>query len=303
MNDPRASSPIDRDTRVPALLAVCLAALSFIALAALIGPELSPHRYDQISAKQLQTPSFEHWAGTDLHGRDVFTRTLVGARFSLLVGIIGAGVSLVVGVIYGMISGYFGGKIDMLMMRFVDVLFSLPRLIIVILLIAVFDGYFKDALEWASLDALVPHTRLLLLFVGLGLVEWLTMARIVRGEVLSLKERAFVQASVSLGQSHAKILILHLWPNIRGIVIIYMTLTVPAVILEESFLSFLGLGVQAPQSSWGTLLSEGVQLINPIKTTWWMVIAPGLMMAVTLLALNFLGDALRDRWDPKRGRL
>lgn len=273
--------------------------LLLIALLAIAGPWLSPYRYDDTSHASLLSPSLAHWFGTDINGRDVLTRTLYGARISLLVGIIGASVSLAVGVCYGLVSGYCGGRIDTLMMRFVDILYSLPRLILVIFIIAVFDQHAKKffielgLIEWAS------WSRLILLFMALGLVEWLTMARIVRGQVLSLRERAFIQAAHVLGQSNRKIIIKHLLPNVTGIILVYLTLTIPSVILEESFLSFLGLGVQAPQASWGTLLSEGAGFINPIKISWWMLLGPGIMMALTLLALNFLGDALRDRFDPK----
>ncbi|MDZ4789073.1 MAG: ABC transporter permease [Blastochloris sp.] len=273
--------------------------LLLIALLAIAGPWLSPYRYDDTSHASLLSPSLDHWFGTDINGRDVLTRTLYGARISLLVGIIGATVSLAVGVCYGLVSGYCGGRIDTLMMRFVDILYSLPRLILVIFIIAVFDQHAKKffvelgLIEWAS------WSRLILLFMALGLVEWLTMARIVRGQVLSLRERAFIQAAHVLGQSNRKIIIKHLLPNVTGIILVYLTLTIPSVILEESFLSFLGLGVQAPQASWGTLLSEGAGFINPIKISWWMLLGPGIMMALTLLALNFLGDALRDRFDPK----
>ncbi|NJK93036.1 MAG: ABC transporter permease [Blastochloris sp.] len=273
--------------------------LLLLALIAVFGPWLSPYRYDDTSHGSLLAPSWSHWFGTDLNGRDVLTRSMHGARISLLVGCVGAGVSLVIGVCYGMISGYCGGKIDALMMRFVDILYSLPRLILVIFIIAVFDQYAKQWLISVGRQDWSAWSRLILLFVGLGMVEWLTMARIIRGQVLVLRERQFVQAAHVLGQSNFNIIRLHLLPNLSGIILVYLTLTIPSVILEESFLSFLGLGVQAPQASWGTLLSEGASFINPIRISWWMLLGPGLFMALTLLALNFLGDALRDRFDPK----
>jgi peptide/nickel transport system permease protein/oligopeptide transport system permease protein len=273
--------------------------LGFIILIAIVGPVLSPYGYEETGSLQFSPPSASHWMGTDIHGRDVLTRVLHGARISLLVGVVGAGVSLTIGVLYGMISGYCGGWIDHVMMRIVEIIYALPRIILVIILIALFDEKAKLWMEHQGLSSWVPHSRLILLFIALGMVEWLTMARIVRGQVLSLKERAFVQASQVLGQRPLLILFRHLLPNLTPIILVYLTLTIPSVILEESFLSFLGLGVQAPQSSWGTLLSDGAGLINPVKIYWWLLLAPVLFMAATLLALNFLGDALRDRHDPR----
>jgi peptide/nickel transport system permease protein/oligopeptide transport system permease protein len=281
------------------LIQVAGGLLALVILAALIGPFLSPYGYDQVTEKQFAPPSLQHWFGTDLHGRDVFTRVIYGARVSLMVGLVGSLVSLIVGTTYGMVSGYVGGRLDDIMMRIVDILYSLPRLVIVILLIGVFDQQMKSFLEWFGSPKLVAHSRLIVLFIGLGMVEWLTMARIIRGQVLSLKEQTFVQASRALGQKPWKIILLHLLPNLRGIIIVYLTLTIPTVILEESFLSFLGLGVQAPQSSWGTLLSDGASMINPVRIAWWLLLGPALFMAVTLLSLNFIGDGLRDRFDPR----
>ncbi|MDD5261451.1 MAG: ABC transporter permease [Methylacidiphilales bacterium] len=281
------------------VIVYCLLLLGGMVLLALAGPWLSPYSFDDTRFAPLEAPGIAHWFGTDMNGRDVLTRTLLGARLSLLVGCVGALVSLTVGVCYGMLSGYLGGAIDNLMMRFVDILYSVPRLIIVIFLIAVFDVEVRQFLTLIGLGGLQQWSRLLVLFVGLGLVEWLTMARIVRGQVLSLKERPFIDAARVLGQSNLIIMFRHLLPNLTGLILVYLTLTIPAVILDESFLSFLGLGVQAPQASWGTLLSEGAGFINPIKISWWMLLGPGLCMAVTLLALNFLGDALRDRFDPR----
>ncbi|MDR1304341.1 MAG: ABC transporter permease [Verrucomicrobiales bacterium] len=281
------------------IITVSVALLALVLLAAWLGPALSPYAYDDTGFAPLAPPSATHWFGTDANGRDVLTRALCGARISLLVGAVGALVSLSVGVCYGMVSGQLGGKADGVMMRLVDILYSLPRLVIVILLISVLDEKFKILLGGWRLPLLQEYSRLLLLFAGLGLVEWLTMARIVRGQVLTLKERQFVQAAQVLGQSRWRVMCRHLLPNLSGVILVYLTLTIPAVILEESFLSFLGLGVQAPQASWGTLLSEGAGFINPIETAWWLLAGPGLLIAVTLLALNFLGDALRDRCDPR----
>ncbi|MFH1066517.1 MAG: ABC transporter permease [bacterium] len=276
-----------------------LAGLACIVLAACLGPMISPYGYETISDLQFSPPCWQHWLGTDIHGRDVLTRILYGARISLLVGMVGAGVSLVIGVSYGLASGYCGGKVDRAMMRFVDILYSLPRIIIVIALIALLDEAFKNKFqEW---PALVQSSRIVILFFALGMVEWLTMARIVRGQTLSLKERAFVHAARVLGQGPLRIMWQHLLPNLAGIILVYLTLTIPAVILEESFLSFLGLGVQAPRSSWGTQLSDGAAFINPIRIYWWLLVGPAGFMAFTLLCLNFLGDCLRDRLDVWRG--
>lgn len=286
---------------------------------ALFGPLLCPrdldsqtrqpvHWWQQIAAfdyphvtsrAQFLAPSAAHFFGTDNNGRDEFSRVIEGARISLLVGLSGALISLFVGTSYGLISGYAGGHVDALMMRFVEVLYSLPRLIILILFTFIFDRHFKSWLANAGFISLVGYSKIFILIVTLGLIEWLTMARIVRGQVLSLKNLQFVIAARSLGQSHAKIIVRHLLPNLAGIVIIYLTLTVPAVILDESFLSFLGLGINAPQASWGSLLSEGAQVINPVKSYWWLLLFPALVMSLTLLAFNFLGDALRDALDPR----
>jgi peptide/nickel transport system permease protein/oligopeptide transport system permease protein len=273
--------------------------LLLVVAAAVFGPALSPYGYGDITDAAFTPPSSAHWAGTDLLGRDVFTRLLYGARISLLVGLIGAGVSLCIGVTWGAIAGYIGGRVDAAMMRIVDILYAIPRLIFVIVIIATLDLHVRrwlmhwDAPQWSA------QARLVLLFVGLGAVEWLTMARIVRGQVLSLKERQFVLAARALGQSHGAILFRHILPNVMGVVFVYLTLTIPVVILEESLLSFLGLGVQAPMSSWGVMIASGAQIINPVKSFWWLLAFPASAMAITLLALNFLGDALRDQWDPR----
>ena len=240
--------------------------------------------------------------GTDTNGRDAFARVLEGARISLLVGISGALINLIIGTAYGLVSGYAGGRTDGMMMRLVEILYALPRLIILIIFTFIFDQHFKTWLNAHGFLALVGYSKIIILILSLGLIEWLTMARIVRGQVLSLKNLQFVTAARALGQSHALIIVRHLLPNVAGIVIVYLTLTIPAVILDESFLSFLGLGVQAPQASWGSLLSDGALVINPVKSYWWLLLCPALVMSVTLLALNFLGDALRDALDPRSRR-
>lgn len=271
-----------------------LLSLTFIVLASILGPWLSPYSLSEVSAARLAPPSFSHWLGTDLHGRDLLTRLLYGGRISLLVGLVGATVSLLVGVTYGLISGYLGGRTDNAMMRFVDILYALPRIILVIVLITLFDLKLKQLLDGTVLSSLASHARLLLLFVGLGLVEWLTLARIVRAQVLSIKERPFVLSARLIGQTTPTILFRQILPQVLPIVLTYLTLSLPAVILEESFLSFLGLGVQAPLASWGTLLADGAALLNPIQSPWWCVLFPALLLALTLLILNFLGDQLRQ---------
>jgi ABC-type dipeptide/oligopeptide/nickel transport system permease subunit len=257
------------------------------------------HDPDQLSDAQFSPPSAQHWFGTDLHGRDVFSRVLFGAQISLLVGVVGAGVSLVIGVLWGAIAGYVGGRTDNFLMRIVDVLYSLPSIIFVIVLLTTLGDLLKQSHYVENSPALAGRLRVMLLFVGLGAVSWLTMARIVRGQVLSLRSRAFVEASRTLGAGAPRILFRHIIPNIFGVAITYVALTMPAIILYESFLSYLGLGVQPPMASWGTLIAEGVGQINPIRIYWWLVVFPGGVLVTTLLALNFLGDGLRDAWDVK----
>lgn len=276
--------------------------IAVIVFAAIFGPLLyhvDPHA---TSRAQYQPPGEAHYFGTDNNGRDSLARILEGARISLLVGFSGAFISLFVGTTYGLVSGYMGGRADNIMMRLVEILYALPRLIILILFTFVFDTHFKTWLAAHGYLSMVGYSKIIILILALGLIEWLTMARIVRGQVLSLKNLQFVTAARALGQSHARIIFRHLLPNIAGIVIVYLTLTIPAVILDESFLSFLGLGVQAPQASWGSLLSDGAQVINPVRSYWWLLLYPALVMSATLLALNFLGDALRDALDPRARR-
>jgi len=303
MSSPVAAPPgAWRRLRKNPVAIIAFAVLVFIAASAIFGPFIHGVDVRATSSEQFAPPSALHLFGTDVNGRDVFARVLDGARVSLLVGLSGALVSFFIGTTYGMISGYSGGKIDALMMRFVEILYAIPRLIIIIIATFVFDPKLKQAVAHVADGALVGYTRIIILVLALGLIEWLTMARIVRGQVLSLKAQQFVLAARALGQSHVKIIIRHLLPNLVGIVVIYLTLTIPAVILDESFLSFLGLGIQAPQASWGSLLNDGAQAINPVKSYWWLLFFPALVMSVTLLALNFLGDALRDALDPRARR-
>jgi len=265
----------------------------------LVWPAISPYQPEALSDAQFQPPGANHWFGTDLHGRDLLARVFSGARVSLLVGAVGAGVSLFIGVLWGAAAGYLGGRWDSLLMRTVDVLYSLPSIIFVIVLITTLEGLLKNWLKQAIGIELGDSVRLFLLFAGLGAVSWLTMARIVRGQVLSLRARAFVEASRGLGASHARILLRHILPNVFGVVLAYLTLTVPTVVLYESFLSYLGLGIQPPQASLGSLIAEGAGLINPIRIYWWLIVFPGAFLTALLLALNLFGDGLRDAWDPR----
>ena len=276
-----------------------LAILALVVLAAVFGPMLLPGSAGELSADQFAAPSWAHPFGTDLHGQDMLYRVMSGARVSLAVGIAGALIAFFIGTAYGLVAGYAGGKTDGAMMRFVEILYAVPRLIILLIAINAFDSRMKTWLADAGIPGLVSYSRIVILILSLGLIEWLTMARIVRGQVLALKSQQFILAARSLGQSHWKILTRHLLPNLVGVVIVYLTLTVPAVILDESFLSFLGLGIQAPQASWGSLLADGAQAINPVQSYWWLLAFPAATMSLTLLALNFLGDALRDMLDPR----
>ena len=225
-------------------------------------------------------PSLEtnHWFGTDALGRDLFVRTMIGGQISLLVGIISTLVSLLIGVSYGAVAGYFGGRVDNLMMRFVDAVYAMPFMFFVILLMVVFGR------------------NIFLIFVAIGAVNWLDMARIVRGQTLSLKNKDFVEAARASGARQSQIIRRHIIPNLLGVVIVYVTLTIPQVILVESFLSFLGLGVQEPLTSWGALVNEGAQ---ELETAPWSLLFPAGFLAATLFAFNFLGDGLRDALDPK----
>lgn len=253
--------------------------LVLLILICVIGPWLSPYgQSDQDLELKAAAPSAAHWLGTDPLGRDLATRILFGGRISLLVGILATAVASIIGVGYGLIAGLVGGRMDALMMRVVDVLYAFPFITFVIILVVVFGREF-----W-------------LIFVAIGAVEWLTMARVVRGQVLALKNLEFVMAARASGAGFWHILVKHMLPNVMGPVIVYASLTVPGVMLLEATLSFLGLGIQPPDASWGVLISEGAANMAIFP---WMLIGPSVFFSATLLALNLLGDGLRDAFDPK----
>jgi ABC-type dipeptide/oligopeptide/nickel transport system permease subunit len=264
---------------------------------ALIYPLFSTYKPGQLSDARFQPPGLQHWLGTDVHGRDLLVRLCYGARISLAVGAVGTGISLVIGVLWGAIAGYAGGRLDGMMMRVVDILYSMPSIIFALVLMTTLEPFLRRLFAGMNMPNSGATARLLVLFAALGAVSWLTMARIVRGQVLSLRTRPFVEASRALGAGPWRILTRHIIPNVLGVVIVYLTLTVPAVILYESFLSFLGMGIQQPMASWGSLISEGASQINPIRIYWWLIAFPGGALVATLLALNFIGDGLRDAWD------
>jgi len=253
--------------------------LAVLALLALLAPVLAPTAYDVVNLPHALTPpSSEHWLGADSLGRDLLSRLLYGARVSLAVGIVATLVSLVIGVSYGATSGYLGGRVDGVMMRVVDILYGLPFMFLVILIV------------------MVAGRSIVNLFIALGAVQWLTTARIVRAQVMSIKEREFVEAARALGAPTPRLLFRHIVPNLLGPVIVYATLNVPAVMLQEAFLSFLGLGVEHPMPSWGTLIAEGARNMEVCP---WLMVFPGITFTLTLLSLNFLGDGLRDALDPQ----
>lgn len=284
-----------------------LIVMVFMVIAVLIGPsiifyttgftpEYIPANSDLIKSFP---PSLQHPMGTDEAGRDLLARVLQGGRISLMVGIISTAVSLIVGVSYGAIAGYMGGKIDNVMMRIVDILYAIPYILIVIVLMAAFGG--ENTPDWIESISNIfgggaGLNQIFLLFFALGLVSWLTMARVVRGQILSLKNEEFVLAAKATGVSTPNIIFKHLVPNALGPVIVYATLTIPSVMLTEAFLSFLGIGVQAPYASWGSLCADGIKNIAIFP---WQLIFPGVTMALTLFSLNFLGDGLRDALDPQ----
>jgi oligopeptide transport system permease protein len=290
--------------------------LSLLYLMSLVGPMMLPESLKSTGEVPFLPPSSgDHFLGTDVNGQDLFYRLLSGGRVSLGIGCAGAFLSLVIGTLYGMISGYAGGRVDALMMRAMEILQSIPRILFIMILIAALDGYVKDMLDvarlwaqnaqWSATERLfrdaIPYSRILVMILSLGIVEWIEMARMVRGQVLMLREMTFIAAARAMGQTPWGVLRKHLLPNLSTIIITYLTLAIPTVILDESILSFLGLGIDDPAASWGSLLRDGSQVINPIDSKWWLLVFPSLCMIISLLALNFLGDGLRDVFDPKSG--
>ena len=255
--------------------------LGAITILAILVPEFWPNDLDEVNWDYLESPPTTEnflWFGTDVNGRDMFSRTFYGARISLTIGLLTTLVALVIGVAYGAIAGYQGGRLGDFMMRVVDVLYSLPALFFVIILVTVFGNSF------------------LLIFLCIGAVEWLTLARIVRGQTLSIREKEYVESALAAGLSTPAILLKHIIPNVIGPVIVYVTLLIPINIIVESYLSFLGLGVQEPYTSWGRLISQGA---DEIATAPWLLIIPASFLAVTLFCFNFIGDGLRDALDPR----
>jgi len=255
--------------------------LGALVLLVLVGPSLSDYRYDKPNWDQIAVPpslAGGHPFGTDSLGRDLFSRTLMGGRMSLLVGIVSTLVSLIIGIAYGATAGFLGGRVDRVMMRIVDILYALPFMFLVILLMVLFGR------------------NILLIFVAIGAINWLDMARIVRGQTLGLKQREFIEAARVSGVKPGRIILRHIVPNLLGVVVIYVTLTIPQVILVESFLSFLGLGVQEPMTSWGVMVSDGAL---DMENAPWMLLFPAVFLAITLFCFNYLGDGLRDALDPR----
>jgi oligopeptide transport system permease protein len=258
---------------------VSLAILFVMVLAVVFLPMLAQHAYDDTDWYALhQAPSFNHLFGTDALGRDLYVRTLIGGRISLMVGVLGAFVAVLIGTLYGATSGYIGGRTDRIMMRLLEILYSVPFMFLVIVLVTFFGR------------------NIILIFVAIGAIAWLDMARIVRGQTLSLRSKEFIEAAHVCGVSNWKIITRHIVPNVLGIVAVYSTLLIPSMILIESFLSFLGLGVQEPMTSWGALLQEGAQTM---EIAIWQLVFPALFMVVTLFCFNYVGDGLRDALDPK----
>ncbi|HEX3364765.1 ABC transporter permease [Phenylobacterium sp.] len=257
-----------------------MAVLAFLVAAAAVGPYLAPFGYDQVNKADVWVPPLTHGhlMGTDALGRDLLARLLMGLRVSLAIGLVATAVSLAIGVAWGSVAGFVGGRLDEAMMRIVDVLYSLPFIFFVILLMVTFGSNF------------------ILIFVAIGAVEWLTMSRIVRGQTLTLKQKEFVEAARAAGLSQGGIIARHIVPNLLGPVVVYVTLTIPAVILAESFLSFLGLGVQPPMASLGSLIASGA---SDMELAPWLLIFPSAVMVAALMSFNFIGDGLRDAIDPK----
>ena len=258
------------------------AVLATLCVVSLLTPWIAPYNYEEQDLMLGATPpSAAHWLGTDIFGRDMLTRVMYGGRVSLMVGFVATAVALVIGILWGAIAGFIGGRVDAIMMRIVDIMYALPFMIFIVLLMVVFGR------------------NILLLFIAIGAVEWLTMARIVRSQVMALRKQEFIEAAYSMGLSRWAIIRRHIIPNTLGPVIVYTTLTIPSVMLLEAFLSFLGLGIQPPESSWGLLINYGVETMEEYP---WLLIFPGITLSLTLFALNFLGDGLHDALDPRASK-
>ncbi len=277
--------------------------LVVLTLLCVCGPWFSQTYQDQNLDLGATPPGAAHWLGTDTLGRDLFARILYGGRISIMVGLVATFVALTIGVTYGAVAGFLGGKTDRVMMRIVDIMYALPFTIFVILLMVFMkepseklDLWLRDTLH---ADGLQGIGNMVLLFAAIGAVEWLTMSRIVRGQVLSIKRMEFIEAARSLGYGRRRIIFRHIIPNVLGPIIVYSTLTVPAVMLLEAFLSFLGLGVQPPMSSWGALIKDGAEKMEEF---WWLLVFPGSVFSLTLFSLNFLGDGLRDALDVRASK-
>ncbi|MGR5093863.1 oligopeptide ABC transporter permease OppC [Vibrio maritimus] len=258
---------------------VSLFILFVMTMAVIFLPMIAPYTYDDTDWYAMHAaPSAEHWFGTDSLGRDLYVRTLIGGRISLMVGVLGAFVAVLIGTLYGAASGFIGGKVDRIMMRILEILYAVPFMFLVIVLVTFFGR------------------NIVLIFVAIGAIAWLDMARIVRGQTLSLRSKEFIEAAHVSGVSTWRIITRHIVPNVLGIVAVYSTLLIPSMILTESFLSFLGLGVQEPMTSWGALLQEGSQTM---EVAIWQLTYPAIFMVVTLFCFNYVGDGLRDALDPK----
>lgn len=278
----RISLPLAGGVVIVLMVAACLGSLP-----------VTLNQYDQqVLTNKLIAPGGEYLLGSDRLGRSVLVRCLLGGAISLGIGLAAALISVIIGTTWGMTAGYFGGRVDAIMMRIVDVLYGLPYILLVVLLKVALEPTFQ---AWFGDSA----GNVIILLLAIGVVSWLTLARVVRGQVLSIKHQPFIEAAHAAGVPTVRVLFRHVLPNLVGPIIVYATLTVPQAILQESFLSFLGIGVKDPLPSWGNLASEGLSVLNPVKSHWWLLAWPAALLGMTLLALNFLGDGLRDRFDPR----
>lgn len=276
--------------------------LIVLGLACGLAPFFAQSYYENNLDLTYAPPSSAHWLGTDQLGRDLLARVLYGGRISIMVGLVASFVALVIGVSYGAVAGYFGGKLDMVMMRLVDILYALPFTIFVILLMVFLKDPMQNFDTWLGQHGMQQAQgvgKILALFATIGAIEWLTMARIVRAQIMSVKKMEFIEAARSLGYGRRRIIFRHMVPNILGPVIVYTTLTIPSVMLTEAFLSFLGLGVDDPMSSWGKLIKDGA---DKMEEYWWLLVFPGAIFSLTLFSLNFLGDGLRDALDVRTSK-